>query len=130
MFPSSFHSFCALTIPVGFLSACPKVFLLYFLVPSQNFSFYITLYINVSLENEMANHFSILAWKNSTDRGTWRAIVHGVEKSWPQLSDWAHISMYNSLTIISIVYCILDICQKLDLKSYHNKNFKKKMVTI
>ena len=27
---------------------------------------------------------------NPTDRGAWRAAVHGVSKSWKQLSDWAH----------------------------------------
>ena len=29
----------------------------------------------------MANVSSILAWKNSTDRGGWQATVHGVTKS-------------------------------------------------
>ena len=28
--------------------------------------------------------------KNPTDRGTWQATVHGVEKSWTQISDRAH----------------------------------------
>ena len=27
--------------------------------------------------------------ENSMDRGTWRASVHGVTKSWTQLNDWA-----------------------------------------
>ena len=27
--------------------------------------------------------------KNSMDRGTWQATVHGVTKSWTQLSNWA-----------------------------------------
>ena len=31
---------------------------------------------------EIATHFSILAWENSTDRGTWQATVHGITKSW------------------------------------------------
>ena len=30
------------------------------------------------LEKEMATHSSILAWKNSMDRGAWWAAVHGV----------------------------------------------------
>ena len=30
------------------------------------------------LEKEMVTHSSILAWKNSKDRGAWWAIVHGV----------------------------------------------------
>ena len=34
------------------------------------------------LEEEIAIHSSILAWKIPMDRGTWQATVHGVEKSW------------------------------------------------
>ena len=33
-----------------------------------------------SLEEEMATHSSILAWKIPMDRGAWWAIVHGVTK--------------------------------------------------
>ena len=33
------------------------------------------------LEEEMATHSSILAWKNPMDRGIWRATVHGVARS-------------------------------------------------
>ena len=33
------------------------------------------------LEEEMATHFSILAWKNPMDRGAWRAIVHRIKES-------------------------------------------------
>ena len=40
------------------------------------------------LEKEMATHSSILVWKNSMDRGTWWATVHGVAKSRTQLSDF------------------------------------------
>ena len=32
------------------------------------------------LEEEMATHSSILAWRNPMDRGTWRATVHRVAK--------------------------------------------------
>ena len=39
------------------------------------------------LEKEMATHSSILAMENSMDRGAWWATVHGVTKSWTQLSD-------------------------------------------
>ena len=41
--------------------------------------------------------------ENSMDRGAWKAAVHGVAKSWTQLSDWAHIHT-----------CIRDSC----LRSY------------
>ena len=33
------------------------------------------------LEECMATHSSILAWRISIDRGAWRATVHGVAKS-------------------------------------------------
>ena len=33
------------------------------------------------LEEGMATHFSVLAWRIPTDRGAWRATVHGVTKS-------------------------------------------------
>ena len=39
------------------------------------------------LEEGMATHSSILAWKIPMDRGAWWATVHGVEKSWTQMSD-------------------------------------------
>ena len=38
------------------------------------------------LEN-VATHSSILAWRIPMDRGAWLATVHGVTKSWTQLSD-------------------------------------------
>ena len=33
------------------------------------------------LEERMASHSSILAWRISIDRGAWRATFHGVAKS-------------------------------------------------
>ena len=41
-----------------------------------------------SLEEGMATNSSILAWRIPMDRGAWRAIVHGVAKSWTGLSDF------------------------------------------
>ena len=38
------------------------------------------------LEEEMATHFCFLAWEIHMDRGAWWAKVHGVAKSWMQLS--------------------------------------------
>jgi len=38
------------------------------------------------MEEEMATHSSILAWRIPMVRGTWQAAVHGVAKSWTQLS--------------------------------------------
>ena len=39
-----------------------------------------------SLEEEMATHSNILAWKTSIDSGVWRATVHGVTKNRTWLS--------------------------------------------
>ena len=39
------------------------------------------------LEEGMATHSSILAWRIPMDRGAWWAAVHGVTKSWILLSD-------------------------------------------
>jgi len=33
------------------------------------------------LEEGMATHFSILAWRIPMDRGAWRATIHGIAKS-------------------------------------------------
>ena len=41
------------------------------------------------LEEGMATHSSILAWRIPLDRGTWWVTVHGVAKSQTQLSDLA-----------------------------------------
>ena len=38
------------------------------------------------LEESMAPHSSILAWRIPTDREAWRVTVHGVAKSQTQLS--------------------------------------------
>ena len=35
-----------------------------------------------TLEEEMATHSSILAWRIPMGRGTWQATVHAVVKSW------------------------------------------------
>ena len=40
-----------------------------------------------SLEEGMATHSSVLAWKIPMDRGAWWATVHGAAKSWTRLSD-------------------------------------------
>ena len=40
-----------------------------------------------TLEEDMATHSSILAWRIPMDRGTWGATVHRVTKNWIQQSD-------------------------------------------
>ena len=39
------------------------------------------------LEEGMATHFSILAWRIPMNRGAWQTTVHRVAKSWIQLRD-------------------------------------------
>ena len=39
------------------------------------------------LEEGMATHSSIFAWRIPMDRGAWQATVHGVTKSQTRLSD-------------------------------------------
>ena len=39
------------------------------------------------LEEAMETHSSILAWRTSTDRGVWWAVIHVVEKGRTRLSD-------------------------------------------
>jgi len=41
------------------------------------------------LEEGMATHSSILAWRIPMARGAWQATVHGVTKSRTQLSNYA-----------------------------------------
>ena len=45
-----------------------------------------TLGLEDPLEEGMATHPSILAWRIPMDRGAWRATVHGVTKSQTRLS--------------------------------------------
>ena len=45
------------------------------------------------LEEVMAIHSSILAWRIPMGRGVWQATVHGVTKSWTQLSDLHSLSV-------------------------------------
>ena len=46
------------------------------------------------LDEGMASHSSILAWRIPMDREAWQATVHGVIKSWMQLSNTAQHSTY------------------------------------
>ena len=56
------------------------------------------------LEQEMETHSSILAWKNSMDRGAWQAIVHGVTKS----QAWLRTEPAHTTTNLSYPWAGLD----------------------
>ena len=47
----------------------------------------------------MAPYSSILAWKNSMNRGAWWAKVHGIAKSWILLSECTHTHTHTSQLI-------------------------------
>ena len=49
------------------------------------------------LEERMAIHSSILAWRILMDRGAWQAIVYGVAKSCTQLSNYAQHRFYRTI---------------------------------
>ena len=51
------------------------------------------------LEEGMATHSSILAWRVPVDRGAWRATVHGAAKSWTRLSQFCVNSYIQKLTL-------------------------------
>ena len=51
------------------------------------------------LEEGMATHSSILAWRVPVDRGAWRATVHGTAKSWTRLSQYCVNSYIQKLTL-------------------------------
>ena len=40
-----------------------------------------------TLEEGMATHSSMLAWRIPVDKGAWQATVHGITKSQTRLSD-------------------------------------------
>ena len=48
------------------------------------------------LEEEMATHSSILAWRIPMDREAWRAMVHGVAKSQTQLKQHSKHEAYGA----------------------------------
>ena len=49
------------------------------------------------LEEDMATHSSILAWRIPMDRGAWWATVYGVAKSRTQLSDFTFTFHFHAL---------------------------------
>ena len=52
-----------------------------------------------ALEKEMATHSIVLAWRNSMDRGAWRATVHGIRESQTRLSDVHFQAFYRNIAL-------------------------------
>ena len=49
------------------------------------------------LEEGMATHSNVLAWRIPLDRGAWQATVHGVARSRTQLSDFTFTFHFHAL---------------------------------
>ena len=56
-----------------------------------------------TLEEGMATHSSILAWKIPMDRGTWWATVYGVSKSQTRLSRLLLSYVYGAAQVVLVV---------------------------
>ena len=54
--------------------------------------------ITDSVDMSLSKH-----WELVTDREAWRAVVHGVTKSWTWLSDWTELSPVDSYFYDSLV---------------------------
>ena len=48
------------------------------------------------------------------DREAWHAVIHGVAKSWTQLSDWTELTMYDQSSDLPQIFrlILVDIWQK------------------
>ena len=71
------------------------------------------------LEEGMANHSSILAWRIPMDRGAWWATVHGVTKSQTWLSTWSnHFPTHHwppPAPISTWLICFANLVQSLNI---------------
>ena len=59
------------------------------------------------LEEGIATHSSILAWRFPMDRGAWQATVHRVLKSWTQMSSLACTHPHDYTDTTRIITCLL-----------------------
>ena len=56
------------------------------------------------------------------DREAWRAVVHGVTKSWTQLSNWSELNLYlQTLKLFKFNIDILKIWEFISLPLDENK---------
>ena len=70
----------------------------------------------------MAAHSSILAWKNSMDRGAWQATVHRATKSWTWLSRRVRARAHTHTHSVSELECMLELlCSDLMSTRWHCK---------
>ena len=55
------------------------------------------------LEEEMAIHYSIPAWRTLMDREAWRATVHRVAKSWTRLKQFSSAHTWVGVSQMTLV---------------------------
>ena len=58
------------------------------------------------LEESMATHFSVLAWRIPMDRGAWWATVHRAAKSWIQLKQFSTLERSEKWSFFEIMQCL------------------------
>ena len=71
------------------------------------------------LEEGMATHSSVLAWRIPSNRGAWHATLHGVAKTWPQTLRLStaqrnkHILGYLRIILLhAIILALFFVCNK------------------
>ena len=80
-------------------------------------------WIGKMLEKQMATHSSTLGLENPRDRGAWWATVHGVAKSWTQLS--THTSICTNGQGLEQWDPILQLCEVVEFNKSSWKEKKK-----
>ena len=79
---------------------------------------------------ENGNPLQYSCLENPMDRGAWRVTLHGVAKSWIQLSDWAHevadhviLMVLTRISSINLIICIIQTLPRTFFITLFNELF-------
>ena len=85
----------------------------------------------------MASHSSILAWRIPVDRGDWQATVHGVEKSWSDMTELLNTAQHmgrviecQNVYLFLLIICIDNIVLQISFHFFHFSWFNICLCTI